>query len=79
VARVAGETAPLLMTILGGQYFFQNLGQPMDALPLRIYRDAFLPYSNFQAQAWGAALVLILVILALNIGIRAASRGRLKR
>jgi phosphate transport system permease protein len=77
VARVAGETAPLLMTILGGQYFFQNLGQPMDALPLRIYRDAFLPYSNFQAQAWGAALVLILIVLSLNIGVRVASRGRL--
>jgi phosphate transport system permease protein len=74
-ARIAGETAPLLMTILGGQYFFQGFGQPMDALPLRIYRDAFLPYSNFQAQAWGAALFLILIVLSLNIGVRAASSG----
>lgn len=77
MARIAGETAPLLMTILGGQYFFQGFSQPMDALPLRIYRDAFLPYSNFQAQAWGGALFLILIVLTLNIGVRVASRGRL--
>jgi len=77
MARIAGETAPLLMTILGGQYFFQGFGQPMDALPLRIYRDAFLPYPNFQAQAWGGALFLILIVLTLNIGVRLASRGRL--
>jgi phosphate transport system permease protein len=77
-ARIAGETAPLIMTILGGQYFFQGFSQPMDALPLRIYRDAFLPYSNFQAQAWGAALFLILMVLSLTIGVRIASRGRLR-
>jgi len=76
-ARIAGETAPLLMTILGSQYFFQGFSQPMDALPLRIYRDAFLPYSNFQAQAWGAALILILIVLGLNIGLRVASSGKL--
>jgi len=76
-ARIAGETAPLLMTILGGQYFFQGFNQPMDALPLRIYRDAFLPYSNFQSQAWGAALLLILIVLSLTIAVRVASRRRL--
>jgi phosphate transport system permease protein len=77
VARIAGETAPLIMTILGNQYFFQGFSQPMDALPLRIWRDALLPYSNFQAQGWGAALVLILIVLSLNISVRIASRGRL--
>jgi phosphate transport system permease protein len=77
-ARIAGETAPLLMTILGSQYFFQGFSEPMDALPLRIYRDAFLPYSNFQAQAWGASLFLILIVLSLTIGVRVASRGRLR-
>jgi phosphate transport system permease protein len=77
VARIAGETAPLIMTILGNQYFFQGFNQPMDALPLRIWRDALLPYSNFQAQGWGAALVLILIVLSLNIGVRIVSRGRL--
>ena len=79
VARIAGETAPLIMTILGNQNFFQGFSQPMDALPLRIWRDALLPYSNFQAQGWGAALVLILIVLSLNIGVRVASRGRLGR
>ncbi|HYB92528.1 MAG TPA: phosphate ABC transporter permease PstA [archaeon] len=77
VARIAGETAPLIMTILGSQTFFEGFNQPMDALPLRIWRDAQLPYANFQAQAWGAALVLILIVLSLNIGVRIANRGRL--
>jgi phosphate transport system permease protein len=79
VARIAGETAPLIMTILGNQNFFQGFNQPMDALPLRIWRNSLLPYPNFQAQGWGAALVLILVVLSINIGVRLASRGRLGR
>ena len=79
VARIAGETAPLIMTILGNQNFFQGFNQPMDALPLRIWRSSLLPYPNFQAQGWGAALVLILVVLTINIGVRLASRGRLGR
>jgi phosphate transport system permease protein len=79
VARIAGETAPLIMTILGNQYFFQGFNQPMDALTLRIWRDSLSPYPNFQAQGWGAALVLILIVLSLNIGVRVASRGRLGR
>ena len=70
VARVGGETAPLIMTILGNTYFFQGLNQPMDALPLRIYRNSLQPSQELQAQGWGAALVLILIILALNIGVR---------
>jgi phosphate transport system permease protein len=77
IARIAGESAPLVFTILGSQYFFSNLNSPMDALPLRIYRLALLPYSNAQQQAWGAALVLILLVLTLNIGVRLATRGRL--
>jgi phosphate transport system permease protein len=79
VARIAGETAPLIMTIVGNFYFFQGFGQPMDALPLRIWRDSLSPYSNLQAQGWGAALILILVVLSLNIGVRVASRGRFRR
>jgi phosphate transport system permease protein len=79
VARIAGETAPLIMTILGNQNFFQGFGQPMDALPLRIWRDALQPYPSLQAQGWGAALILILIILSLNIGVRIVSRGRLGR
>jgi phosphate transport system permease protein len=76
VARIAGETAPLLWTILGSQYFFQGFSQAIDALPLRIYRDAGQPYPSVQSQAWGAALVLILIVLSLNVGVRLASRGR---
>jgi phosphate transport system permease protein len=79
IARIAGETAPLIMTVLGNSYFFQGFSSPMDALPLRIWRDSLQPYSNLQAQGWGAALVLILIVLSLNIAVRVASRGRLKR
>ncbi|HVH15465.1 MAG TPA: phosphate ABC transporter permease PstA [Candidatus Angelobacter sp.] len=77
IARVAGETAPLVFTILGSQYFFSGLNGAMDALPLRIYRLALLPYPYAQAQGWGAALVLILMVLVVNIGVRLATRGRL--
>jgi phosphate transport system permease protein len=79
VARIAGETAPLLFTILGNNYFFQGLSQPMDALPLRIFNNSRQPSPELQAQAWGAALILILIVLALNIGVRLASRGKLRR
>jgi phosphate transport system permease protein len=79
IARIAGETAPLIMTILGNSYFFQGFSSPMDALPLRIWRDSLQPYANLQAQGWGAALVLILIVLTLNIAVRVASRGRLRR
>ncbi len=76
VARIAGETAPLLFTILGSSFFFQGLNSPMDALPLRIFLDSRQPSPELQAQAWGAALILILIMLALNIGVRLASRGK---
>ena len=79
VARIAGETAPILLTIMGNTYFFQGFNQPMDALPLRIFLNSRQPSPEVQAQAWGAALVLILIVLALNICVRVASKGRLKR
>lgn len=79
VARIAGETAPIMLTILGNTYFFQGFGQPMDALPLRIFLNSRQPSLDIQAQAWGASLVLILIVLALNIGVRLASRGRFSR
>lgn len=79
IARVAGETAPLIMTVLGNRYFFQGLTEPMAALPLEIWRDSLQPYANLQAQGWGAALILILMVLTLNIAVRVASRGRLKK
>lgn len=79
VARIAGETAPLIMTILGNRYFFQGLDQPMAALPLEIWRDSLQPYASAQAQGWGAALILILMVLSLNIAVRVASGGRMKK
>jgi phosphate transport system permease protein len=76
IARIAGETAPILLTILGSSFFFQGFNSPMDALPLRIFLDSRQPSAEIQASAWGASLVLILIVLALNIGVRLASRGR---
>jgi phosphate transport system permease protein len=76
IARISGETAPLIMTILGSQWFFTGLKQPMDALPLRVWRLALLPYDYAHQQGWGAALVLILLVLALNISVRFAARGK---
>ncbi|HYY90632.1 MAG TPA: phosphate ABC transporter permease PstA [Candidatus Dormibacteraeota bacterium] len=76
IARISGETAPLLLTILGSQFFFSGWNSPIDALPLRIFKDASLPSALAQQQAWGAALVLIGIVLSLNITIRLATRGR---
>lgn len=70
VARIGGETAPLIMTILGSSLFFSDFDSPMDALPLRIWRMSLLPYDSAQLQGWGAALVLISIILVINLGVR---------
>lgn len=76
-ARIAGETAPLILTVLGSELFFSGFTKPVDALPLRIFKLALLPYAYSQQQGWGAALVLIAIVLALNVGVRLATRGRL--
>ena len=76
VARIAGETAPLIFTILGNSFFFQGLNSPMDALPLRIFLNSRQPSAEMQAQAWGAALILILIVLALNISVRLISKRK---
>lgn len=70
VARISGETAPLIMTVLGSSQFFAGFDAPMDALPLRIWRLSLLPYDSARLQGWGAAVVLIIIILAINIGVR---------
>ncbi|MFL6510006.1 MAG: phosphate ABC transporter permease PstA [Nitrososphaera sp.] len=70
IARVAGETAPLIMTILGTSLFFQGLVSPVDALPLRIWRLASQPYEHAHSFGWGAALVLIIMVLSLSILLR---------
>jgi len=70
VSRIGGETAPLIMTILGSSQFFHSFDEPMDALPLRIWRFSLLPYESSVLQGWGSALVLIFVILAINLAVR---------
>jgi phosphate transport system permease protein len=72
VARIAGETAPLLFTALGSQYLSFDVDQPMAALPLTVFTYATGPYEEWHRFAWAAALVLILVVLLLGVGARLA-------
>ena len=77
VARAAGETAPLLFTALGSR--FVNVGdfaKPMDALPLFVYINARQPYALQTQQAWGAAFLLLLFVLVVNVLVRARTAGR---
>jgi phosphate transport system permease protein len=67
VARIAGETAPLLFTALGSQYLSTNLNRPMAALPLTVFTYATGPYEEWHRYAWAAALVLILVVFVLSL------------
>jgi phosphate transport system permease protein len=70
VSRIAGETAPLIMTILGTSLFFTNFDKPIDALPLRIWRLASQPYDTAHSQGWGAALLLIIIVLIASLVLR---------
>jgi phosphate transport system permease protein len=76
VARIAGETAPLLFTALGSQYLSTNIQQPMAALPLVVFTYATGPYPEWHRLAWATALVLIFVVLILSIAARMATRSR---
>jgi phosphate transport system permease protein len=66
ISRIAGETAPLIMTILGTSLFFTSLTKPIDALPLRIWRLASQPYESAHSQGWGAALILMIIVVLLS-------------
>jgi phosphate transport system permease protein len=66
LARAGGETAPLLLTALGNQFFNLDLRQPMAALPVQIYQYARSPYADWHTKAWGGALVLITLIGVLS-------------
>jgi phosphate transport system permease protein len=78
-ARVAGETAPLLFTALGNQFWSVDLNQPMAALPLQIYVYAISPYDEWHRLAWAGALVLIVMIMVSVTLVRVfANRGALK-
>lgn len=76
IARIAGETAPLIMTILGTDLFFTTLRGPVDALPLRIWRLASQPYEYAHSFGWGAALILIVLVLGLSLGLRLVAHKR---
>jgi phosphate transport system permease protein len=67
VARASGETAPLLFTAFGNQHFSFDPNQVLQALPLTVYHYALTPYKSLQDQAWGAALVLVVMVLAINL------------
>jgi phosphate transport system permease protein len=77
VARVAGETAPLLFTALGNRFWHQGLDQPMAALPLQIYAYAIAPYDDWHRQAWAGALVLITLVFVASLAARLVTRGRI--
>jgi phosphate transport system permease protein len=77
VARVAGETAPLIFTTLGNNYWSTDLMQPISSLPKKIFDYASGPYTDQHAQAWAGALVLVLLILLISIAARYATRGRI--
>ncbi|MDE3066551.1 MAG: ABC transporter permease subunit [Verrucomicrobiota bacterium] len=77
LARVAGETAPLLFTALGNR-LWAHLTQPTAAIPLQVYIYAISPYDDWHRQAWAGALVLLLLVLVINIGVRFLTRDRLR-
>ena len=76
LARVAGETAPLLFTALGNNFWSHRLSEPISALPLQIFSYAISPYDDWHRQAWAGALVLMAIILSLNVFVRVLSRDR---
>lgn len=68
IARVAGETAPLLFTALGNRFWSFKLTEPISSLPVQIFSYSIAPYDDWHRQAWAGALVLILLVLGLNVG-----------
>lgn len=76
VARISGETAPLLFTALNNQFFSTDMSRPMANLPVVIYQFAMSPYDNWVRLAWGGALLITLAVLALNIVARVFFREK---
>ena len=77
VARVAGETAPLLFTALSNQFWTSNLSQPMASLPVTIFKFAMSPYENWQKLAWAGVFIITLAVLGLNILARVLTRTKI--
>jgi phosphate transport system permease protein len=76
VARIAGETAPLLFTAFGNRFWHQGLDQPIAALPLQIFAYAIAPYEDWHRQAWAGALILIVMVFLVSLLARVATRRR---
>jgi phosphate transport system permease protein len=76
VARISGETAPLLFTALNNQFWSTNLDAPMSSLPVVIFQFALSPYADWQKLAWTGALIITFTVLALSIGARALAAPR---
>jgi phosphate transport system permease protein len=76
LARVGGETAPLLFTAFGNHFWNHGLSQPIAALPLQVFTYAISPYDDWHRQAWAGALVLVTGIFCVNVLVRILTRGR---
>jgi len=76
VARIAGETAPLLFTALGSNFGVQGIFKPIGALPLQIYHFALSPFKDQQQQAWAGAFLLVVLVLLVSLIVRWLSRGK---
>lgn len=76
VARISGETAPLLFTALSNQFWTSNLGEPMASLPVTIFKFAMSPYENWQKLAWAGVFLITMGVLALNILARVLFRNK---
>ena len=79
VGRVAGETAPLLFTAFGNNYWNHHFSEPIAALPLQIFYYGISPYDDWHRQAWAGALVLVMLVLLLSVGVRLLSADWKKR
>ena len=78
VARVSGETAPLLFTAFGNQFWHRSLGGPISSLPVQIYTFAISPFDDWHRQAWAGALVLLMLISLTSLSVRLLTRGRFR-
>ncbi len=77
VARIAGETAPLLFTALSNQFWTSSLGEPMASLPVTIFKFAMSPYENWQKLAWAGVFIITMAVLGLNILARVLTRNKI--
>jgi phosphate transport system permease protein len=76
IARIAGETAPLLFTALSNQFWTTSLGEPMASLPVTIFKFAMSPYENWQKLAWAGVFIITVTVLGLNVLARVLTRSK---